>query len=174
MAGVIVRILRGMLALIGGRLGAAGVGTCLSRTPRVSPGRRRWPRIRILVSASVLMFFLVPIPGSAEVSVPDADSGTAPDLGLITVPRPDLSRVEDDVRRALEHARQELNAQLAHALGDRRSAAEAFGNTGLLYQAHLMLAEAAACYRNAALLDPENYRWPYYLGYLEQQASGTC
>lgn len=89
---------------------------------------------------------------------------------LLPVPKPDLSRVETDVRFALQEARAEMEARLDDGDRDPRLLAEVFGNTGLLYQAHLILDPAVVCYRNAARLMPQDYRWPYYLGYAQQQA----
>ena len=105
----------------------------------------------------------------APAVTPGADTESQT-IRTLPVPRPDLARVETDVRLALEKARSDLDAQLDDGNVDPRELAEVFGNTGLLYQAHLILEPAAACYRNAALLVPGDYRWPYYLGYLQQQA----
>lgn len=112
-----------------------------------------------------LGLFPLPLPAGAE--APAADS-EAHSVQLLPVPRPDLARVEADVRHALEQARSELDRQLGSA--DRRRLAELFGNAGLLYQAHLILEPAAACYENAARLMPRDHRWPYYLAYVHQQA----
>lgn len=49
--------------------------------------------------------------------------------------------------------------------------ASAFGSLGQLYHAHLLFAPAAACYRSALQLQPDDYRAHYYLGYLWQQQS---
>ena len=113
----------------------------------------------------LLGLFIVPMQAWAEESTADSEAHS---IQLLSVPLTDLTRVEADVRHALEQARTELDAQLGSA--DRRQLAELFGNTGLLYQAHLILEPAAACYENAARLMPRDHRWPYYLAYVHQQA----
>ena len=87
---------------------------------------------------------------------------------LLAVPQPDLSTTEGPVRPRLEHAWEDLQATIADGRVDTPARAEAFGKTGMLYQAHLILDPAEPCYRNAALLAPADHRWPYYLGYLYQ------
>ncbi len=41
---------------------------------------------------------------------------------------------------------------------------EANGKLGMLLQAHEQFASAETCYRRAHLLDPDSFRWRYYLG----------
>lgn len=91
----------------------------------------------------------------------------APDA-LRPVPVPELGGTEARVRQALELARTELEESLLEDAGNPAALAEAYGATGLLYHAHLILDPAEACYANAARLAPEEPRWPYYLGYLHQ------
>jgi tetratricopeptide (TPR) repeat protein len=95
-------------------------------------------------------------------------SGAAPPVALLPVPVPDLGGTEGRVREALEHGRDDLDAQIARDGGDPAALAEAFGATGILYHAHLVLEPAEICYRNAARLAPKDHRWPYYLAYLHQ------
>lgn len=104
---------------------------------------------------------------TASVPVPGAATPVHPS-DLLPVPAPDLATAEAAVRRALEHARADLDESLAREPPDPTALAEAFGKTGMLYQAHLILEPAEACYRNAAQLAPRDHRWRYYLGYLYQ------
>jgi tetratricopeptide (TPR) repeat protein len=106
------------------------------------------------------------VPAQANVSAQYMDS---PVGQLRPVPVPDLIQVESDVRLALQKAREHLDLLIVGD-ADPLELSESYGNTGLLYHAHLILEPAAACYRNAALLSPKDYRWPYYLGYLQHQA----
>lgn len=92
-----------------------------------------------------------------------------PVAGLEPVPLPPLEQAEPGVRLALENARAELDARTAKGDTLPRELAQVYGETGKLYHAHVMLEPAGACYRNAAVLAPEDYRWPYYLGYLQGQ-----
>lgn len=106
------------------------------------------------------------LPAWADVTAQDASSRGHQ---LLPVPAPKLNRVDSDVRFALEKARYQLES-LIDADTDPWKLSESYGNTGLLYHAHLILGPAAVCYRNAAQLTPRDYRWPYYLGYVRQQA----
>ncbi len=93
--------------------------------------------------------------------------GDVPVADLEPVEHPDLAAVEDVARRQLGEAQQALDAELARR-SDRRRLADAFGNMGELYHAYELLPTAAACYRNARVLDPESFLWSYYLGALYQ------
>jgi len=61
-----------------------------------------------------------------------------------------------EVAAALLNARAEVLAKPTDA--------EAWGQLGLLYAAHGFDDESAACWREAARLDPTDDRWPYLLG----------
>ncbi len=88
---------------------------------------------------------------------------------LEPLPSPDLGAAEPLVRQTLEQARTETQALLGAADIEPERLGRSFGDLGRLYDAHLMLDAAAACYRNAVALDLGDYRWPYYLGYLLQR-----
>lgn len=64
------------------------------------------------------------------------------------------------VREAVEAALVEAKA--------RPNDAAAAGGLGMILQAHDQLAAARLCYRRAALLDPGNPDWRYYLGLVSQ------
>ncbi len=88
---------------------------------------------------------------------------------LPPVPIPDLSRLDPPVQLALREARAHLDSVLARGAEPQADLAETYGETGMLYQAHLLFAPAQACYRNAMRLQPRDHRWPYYLGYAYEQ-----
>lgn len=132
----------------------------ISPTGSVTKGATRWAFLWFFLG-----LFAIPPQAGVEAATEDAEPYS---IQLLPVPLPDLTRVEADVRHALEQVRSEPDTQLDSI--DRRESAELFGNTGLLYQAHLMLEPAAACYQNAARLMPQDHRWPYYLAYVHQQA----
>ena len=63
------------------------------------------------------------------------------------------------------------NARLLHAVETAQStvvskpdSASAWGRLGHVYLAHDWRVEAAQCYRNAAKIEPDVFRWIYYLG----------
>jgi len=131
------------------------------------------------VAASIALGLTVA--GAGLLSAPGLSAGDRPErLGeavrsgghaatLQPIPLPLLEQAEPAVRLALQQARAELDARGANGDTPSGELAQVYGDTGKLYHAHLMLEPARVCYRNAAVLAPEDYRWAYYLGYLQTQ-----
>ncbi len=88
---------------------------------------------------------------------------------LETPPVPDLGAVEESVRQQLGDERARLDARWNRRT-DIAELASDFGRMGQLYHAYDLLPPAAACYRNALRLTPDNPAWLYYLAgvYLRQ------
>ena len=80
------------------------------------------------------------------------------------IPQPqDLAQVSNDrLLQAVESAQ--------NALAKNPGSAAAWGRLGHVYLAHEWRADAARCYRNAAKIDPDAFRWLYYLGRAIQNA----
>ena len=74
------------------------------------------------------------------------------------VPYPTLAEVEARVRQKIDEA----HAAVGAAPGD----AEARGRYGMVLDAHSFPVEASAAYREAARLDSDDVRWPYFLATL--------
>lgn len=92
---------------------------------------------------------------------------------LEPISHPDLAAIEEVARQQLEDQQDALRAQLAGAT-ESVALANAFGGMGELYHAYELFDPALASYRNARLLDPESFVWPYYLGLvLERQGDHT-
>jgi len=108
---------------------------------------------RLIKAGSVVALLLVAGAASGQ-----AAQGTAE---LELVPHPDLSQLKPEVRALLEPAVDYFRQQRAMLEG--RQLGLAYGRMGINYLAHEQQEAAAACLRNAALLDPENSRWPYLL-----------
>lgn len=95
-----------------------------------------------------------------------AEEGTSPREGLQTVPTPGV-----ETERLTDKDREQLAGQ--HALVDRmleagdrvsdRDLANGFGRLGQLYYAYDLLLPARIAFANAALLDPDQFGWHYYL-----------
>jgi len=51
----------------------------------------------------------------------------------------------------------------------RKPTAENIGKLGMVYHSSAFYERAAQCYRLAMKRDPKNWRWPYYLGYLDKE-----
>jgi tetratricopeptide (TPR) repeat protein len=83
---------------------------------------------------------------------------------LIPLPLPNLSTMEDATRRRLETL-QERVAEL-ETTGSNETLAEAYGTLGTYYIAHHLNDAAEVAFVNAERLDPGEFRWPYYLGFI--------
>lgn len=92
----------------------------------------------------------------------------AEQFALEPIEHPDLAAIESVARQQLEEQRQGLEDQQATAT-EGLQLADAYGSLGELYHTYELFEPAMACYRNAMLLDPESFVWPYYLGMIHQR-----
>ena len=88
-----------------------------------------------------------------------------PDLGLRAVILPDAATAEAPVRAQFEARRQAVEVALRQP-ADRPALARAYGELGKILHAATAFDGAEASYLNAADLDPDDPRWPYYLGHV--------
>ena len=92
-----------------------------------------------------------------------AAAPAAPPVELIALPQPALDGMTPPVQRQIRE-RQIWQHRIARTPGlTARDRASSIGELGNLYQAYGLAGEAEICYRNAEKLDPEAFRWPYYL-----------
>ena len=89
-------------------------------------------------------------------------------VDLLEVPEPDLIRVDPPVQEQIRASQAALATTQSQTGASRAHRAKAFGSLGQIYQAYGFDDAALACYTNAVRLDPESFRWAYYLGYLHQ------
>ncbi len=99
------------------------------------------------------------------VSITSGAATTRPPLQALPVV--ELSGLEPAVREQIEAVKASLEAALGAA--EAGAAAELWGELGRVYHAYGFQDAARGTYENAALLAPEDGRWPYYLGVLHQQ-----
>lgn len=85
----------------------------------------------------------------------------------------DMSGAERLMQAAVAESRQEVAALLTAPEPDRPKLAGAYGRLGALALLLEMEAQADACFRNARELQPEEFRWPYYAGYLAMMAGNA-
>lgn len=123
-------------------------------------------------SALVLCLSLATVPAWAG-----ADSLAEPPASwqgrIRAVPESDTSGAEPLVQQAIREARDTLSTRLAQPAPDLTALANSFGQLGAIYQLHEVQAAAELCYENARQLQPEDFRWPYYGGYLALRAGQT-
>ncbi len=86
--------------------------------------------------------------------------GGAAEPAVLPIVLPDLGRAHPAVRAQLREA----HAALTAVEPGRRG--EAYGELGRLLMAGDYVDEAERCFRNAQVLSPDDFRWPYYLGHL--------
>lgn len=87
---------------------------------------------------------------------------------LLPVHRPDLTKLEADVREQLVSSQNALAAAVKDPLTPATKLSEAYGMMGKIYQAYSLISPARECYLNATRLAPKDFRWVYLLGKLDQ------
>lgn len=103
----------------------------------------------------------------AGASLPDPAS---PIVSLASVPYPAVEDLEPAVREQMKALRSRLEQALGAQPRDPVALAAAFGEGGAVYLLYRLHDAAAACFANAALLAPRDFRWPYMLGVTRQEA----
>jgi tetratricopeptide (TPR) repeat protein len=79
------------------------------------------------------------------------------------IPDVPLSGLDPDVRAAIGKARDEAVAQPRNG--------EASGRFGMVLEAHTLYEPAARAFERASVLDPKEFKWPYYLTVAYENAS---
>ena len=130
---------------------------------------QQWRAIALPARAAVCLL-VATLAGCAPQGreAPDEPSATTRDgqPELLPVPPPDISRLDPAARAVLGERRAELDATILRGQAGAQVLSAAYGDMGMLYHAYQLLETAEPCYRNAQLLAPESFRWPYYLGHL--------
>ncbi len=136
------------------------------RAKRVArPGRTWLPVLGLLGLAIAIPWDATPV-FARPVTTATAEYGA--ERALLPVPEPDLSRLEAAVQKRLRGARADFAAFTKRAGQTDAALGDTYGDLGRLYHAHHLFDPAEACYRNAQTLMPEDFRWPYLLGYVYQ------
>ncbi|HJZ93163.1 MAG TPA: tetratricopeptide repeat protein [Gemmataceae bacterium] len=74
----------------------------------------------------------------------------------IDPPAPGLSHVDPAVRKVIEDEQSRVR--------ESPRSGRAWGRLGMAFQSHMFDAEALSCFEQAAGLEPDNPRWPYFRG----------
>lgn len=85
---------------------------------------------------------------------------------LLEVPEPSLATLERSVQDQLRREREKLETVLGGQLADRETLGAAFGRMGQFYLVYSVAEATEPCLINAGRLQPEDFRWPYYLANL--------
>jgi tetratricopeptide (TPR) repeat protein len=86
---------------------------------------------------------------------------------LDPIPVPDTSRLSEAVRVSLTAVEAEFDRR-APQLDDLQLGV-AYGRLAMRYQSHQLDGATGPAYRNAIRLDPSEFRWQYYLGFMYQE-----
>ena len=87
---------------------------------------------------------------------------------LLPIPDPSLAGMEASVQEQLGEGLAELRTLTTRDNVSQSDLAEAYGGMGQIYLAYDLVVPAEACLRNAHMLAPRDFRWPYLLGALYQ------
>jgi len=97
-------------------------------------------------------------------------SSAAAGESWVKLPAQDLAGLEPAVAAQLQSLDASTRQQLEEETATLETQAEAVGDLGRHYHAYELTEAAESCYRVARRLSPEDFRWPYFLGYLLQSA----
>jgi tetratricopeptide (TPR) repeat protein len=109
------------------------------------------------VRRCVLFFALIVLSAACNTS------SEAPALQPVALP--DISSAAEPVQKQIRDRYQSLQATIERK-APPRELASAFGEMGKMFIAAEYYDAADACLRNAQQLDPEDMRWPYFLGHV--------
>jgi tetratricopeptide (TPR) repeat protein len=124
-----------------------------------------------LMAASALLASSAGITATATVSASAQVISTQPTL--LPIALPDISGMHSSVREQLRQAyalvmtlqsEREVDQPVSEPGRDERT--EAYGELGKLLMAAKYPDVAERCFRNAQMLAPSDFRWPYYLGHI--------
>jgi len=122
---------------------------------------------RSLLRAASCRLFCVAIgfPVAAGVMGQTLDTGA-----LLTLPLPDTGRLEEGAQLQLQEVRASLDDALASPETSTDDLAEVYGFLGQLYYVYEFEDLAQLSFQNASSLQPEDYRWHYFLAVLYRLA----
>ena len=119
-----------------------------------------------------LVAFLLCLAGTVAAD-PVAEPPAAWAARLTPIPESDLSGAEPLMREAINTARGQVAGMLMAPDANPQDMARAYGRLGALLVLREVEAPADAAFRNAQALDPDDFRWPYYAGYLAMMSGNA-
>jgi len=87
---------------------------------------------------------------------------------LLTLPLPDTGRLEEAAQQQMKQARASLEEVLSDPATSVAELAESYGLLGQLYYVYEFEDLAEMSFENALTLQPDDYRWRYYLAVLSR------
>jgi tetratricopeptide (TPR) repeat protein len=92
---------------------------------------------------------------------------------LQAIPETDVSGTERIAREAITRTRSQLAELLQSGARDEKNLAEGYGELAALYQLFHIDSAASLSWENARTLQPADFRWTYYAGYLALSSGQT-
>ncbi len=87
---------------------------------------------------------------------------------MINIPKPPLKHLEKAVSKQLAEGRKMVDKVVTTKSVSIDKKANAYGELARLYQTYELNDSAEACYKNALILSPNDFRWKYSLAFLNQ------
>ncbi len=144
------------------------------RTPKRFPLSKETKRILPALALTLPLLSLAPWTSAADPAPDPVAAPPAPWVeSLAPIPAADFTGAEPRMRDAIETARAQVADLLTKPDPDSAALARAYGRLGALLVLREVEAPAAAAFRNARTLDPKEFRWPYYAGYLALKSGNT-
>jgi tetratricopeptide (TPR) repeat protein len=109
----------------------------------------------------LLAVFLVVVSGSALWAA-------EPESDLLPIPEIEMAGVQEDVRAVVQTARVRIDEIAAEPEATTQQLAFAYGELGRAGISYTFLELPEVCFTNAETLDPDQFKWPYYLGVFYQ------
>jgi tetratricopeptide (TPR) repeat protein len=115
----------------------------------------------------VLLSLFFAVACSPKADAPSAQSRGATNANALRpIAMPDVSGAAPPVQTQLRELFASTTAAVERAGASASERAEAYGGLGKLFVAAEFLDAAEPCFSNAALLAPNEMRWPYFLGHV--------
>jgi tetratricopeptide (TPR) repeat protein len=93
---------------------------------------------------------------------------------LASVIQPKLDSAEPGVRAHVQSTREQVDAVVRNRSAEPSARAAAYAELGKVYLTYNFPEAATVCFRNAAKLDPDDFRWRYLLALSLQQDTQTA
>jgi len=129
---------------------------------------RHFPSTALLLFGLLMLVPPLPLAADALSELPAAWQDR-----LQAIPATDVSGTERIAREAITRTRNRLAEQLQSGASDAGNLAEGYGELAALYQLFNVDSAAALCWENARSLQPADFRWTYYAGYLALSSGQT-
>jgi len=132
---------------------------------------------RIITNTALLLFACLSASAANSADNTSGDAIAQPPPAFATqmraIPVADLSGLDKNTREAIEQARSLLSGQLSAPDVPIAALTEAYARLAALYQHAVIDGAAADAWHNAATLQPDDYRWRYYQGWLALNSGHT-